>query len=296
MRELAYESVSGTPGTTAAITVAAITGTPAYPRLNNVAPTGSPIHYTVENSSGQPLCTGVGISTGANGFTRQVEYSHWDGTTYTAYPGTLYSLPSGCKIYASLSAATAAPLAAPTWNGTTGRWFEPGDRTVGTTTFTPSAAGRDHFWRFRNLHPHLVDSVAIHAAATGTIDVGIYEIDWSTGAPGKLLLGWQGVSVVAGMNQITTASRTSGSLAAGNVSIPVGDLYGMVNVSATSVTCGRTITNNGAGGSVVPDLSSAQSLLYLTRTNATSFGDSPTLTGRLTTGVAAVPALVFRGV
>lgn len=294
MRELGYETISGTPGTTAALTVAAVTS-PAFPRLNAIAPVGSAIHYTIIASDGQVISNGVGVSTGAGAFTRKVEFSSFDGTTYTV-GGSLASLPAGCTIFCGYNFSNVAPLQAPTWNGDANRWFEPGDMPVASTVYTPSATGRDHFWRFRNLNPHKIDAISVFTGAAGALDFGIYEVDWVTGGPAKLLLGWNIATTAVGANTLTLASATLGVLAGAASVLPTGDLYGMWNVSSTSVTSNRTIANVGPSGSVDADILTAKSILYATRTNATSFADSPTITGRHTTGVAGVPMVVFRGV
>jgi len=294
MRELGYETISGTPGTTAAITVTAVASPTAFPRLSDIAPIGSPVHYTVETSAGQVVCNGVGVSTAAGSFTRQVEFSKYDGTTY-AVGGTLASIPAGCIIYCGLSAFTASPLHAPSWNGDVNRWFEPSGQVVGTTAFTATATGRDHFWRFRNLHPHKIDAIGFSAGAIGTLDIGIYEVDWVTGGPGKLLAGWQGVTTSAGLQSLLMTAKTLGALAATAGPLPVGDLYGMVNVSTTTLTFARTISNTGPSGSTTIDCGTPTNVLYSARTNNTSFGDGPMPTGRHASGFATVPMIAIRG-
>lgn len=293
MRELGTENISGTPGTSATLTLTAASS-PAFPRMNEVAPVGSPIHYTIETAAGQVVANGVGISTAAGAFTRQVEYSSWDGTTYTV-AGSLASIPSGCKIYCGLSAFSAAPLAAPSWNGDANRWIEPSYNVGSSASFILTSANRDHFWRFLNRYPHKVDAVAYHAAGIATFDIGIYEVDYATGGPGKLLLGWQGVTSAAGMNTLTLAARTLGALAASPQPIPVGDLYGMMNASSTGASPGRGVPNGGAAGSIGSDMANPSNILYAGRTVNTSFGDSPTIGGRHANSFPVNPLLSFRG-
>lgn len=296
MRELGYESISGTPGTAAALTVSAVSSPIAYPRLSAIAPAGVPVHYVIESSAGQVLALGVGYSGGAGSFTRQYEFSQWNGTTYTRDPATLYSLPSGCIIYCGAGSQLLVPGVAPPSSAITERWTEPGLQVVGSTTFTPTLASRDHFWRARNLLAYQVDALHMYIAGVGTLDFGIYEVDWSNGNPGKLLLGWQGVTTVVGNNTLLFTAATLGALSAVAQSLPLGDLFFMYNVSATSITCTRTVDlSHGLGGNGMLPLSSGKPMLYLDRTNNTSFGDSPSVTW-LNSSNTKMPGVSFRGV
>lgn len=290
MYELGYENISGTPSTSASLTLTAISSPIAYPRMSAVGPASTPIYYIIENSSGQVLCAGVGLCASAGSFTRVIEFSHWNGTTYTRDPGTLYDLPSGCKVYCGVSVGTIAPLMARHESAT---WFEPAAREVTSATMTFSA-NRDYWFRFRNEYAFPVDQVAVHIAAAATLDVGIYTVDPSDASPSKLLLGWQGVVAGSGgMVEMALTSVTLGVMSAAAQPIPMGDLYVMVNVSASAP--GRVVTNGSAiSGSLVSDLANADAPLYANRTNNTSFGDDPTITGRITTTFAHSPALVFR--
>ncbi len=294
MHELARESISGTPGTAASLTVVAATS-PAYPRLSDVAALGSMLHYTIEASDGRVVCTGVGKATAAGAFTRLTEFSQFDGTTYTKQPSALASLPSGCAIYVALSATTVMPVSAPASNVSADRWVLPNDNQIATSaTGTFATTGRDHYWRVRMAYPHKVDAIAIHSTATANYDIGLYEVDWDTGNPGRLLIGWQGVSIAAGMNTILLSAATLGALSAASQRLPLGDMYWMLNMSAGGP--GRTVLYTGCSGSIVSDLASPQSILYRSRTNNTSFGDAPTITGRLAMATTHVPMIALRGV
>jgi len=295
MKELGKELISGTPGTATNLTVTAISSPISWPRMSDIGPVGAPVHYTIENTDGQVLCTGVGYSSAAGTFVRQYEFTQWNGATYTRDPGTVYSLPSGCTIYCALGAVTVTPTFAPPSNVDTDRWVEPGGQIVTTGVFTPTAINRDHFFRFRNYCGFKIDAIGLYLGAAGTLDFGIYEVDWSTGNPGKLLLGWQGVTTASGDNVLTLASATLGALSAAAQTLPVGDLFGMMNVSATTITAARTIdATAAAGGSGMLNMTATRPYIYATRTNNTSFGDSPTLTGRHTTTNARLPAVLFR--
>lgn len=296
MRELAYQSISGTPGTAAALTVVAVAGNP---RLDQVAPVGSPIFYTVEiESSGQAVCTGVGKATGAGAFTRLAEFSSYDGTDYGANPAALASIPAGCVIYCSLSGQIALPSFAPTSNVSANRWFDPsGQGGIVTTAFTVGAANRDYFWRDRLATAQKIDAFSIHAAAIGVLDLGLYEIDWATGGPGVLLLGWQGFALAAGMNTLLLTAATLGVLPKAAQRPPIADVIWMANWSATTANPARTKDATAAlSGSETADLSGPQHLLYAPRANNSTFGDSPALTGRITTAAAKVPSIGARGV
>ncbi len=297
MKELGLETISGTPGTSASITVAAVTAPVAFPRMSGVAPIGSPIHYTIESSTGQPLAEGVGHATGAGSFTRDIELSHWDGTSYTPNPSTLYNLPSGCVIYCSAAGFSTEQTYGPPSNIHATRWYEPGDKPVSASTYTPSTAGRDIFWRIRNKFSNKVDAVAIHTGAIGSMDLGIYEFDWATGNPGLLLAGWVNVTTVAAMNTLTLASSTLGVLAGqASAAMPIGDLFIGENVSATTLTSSRLIDCVMATGSTNPDLTASQPFLYTTRTQGTSFASNPTITGHNAQTNAKAPLIAFRGV
>lgn len=288
--ELGRESISGTPGTSASLTLTAATS-PAFPRMSEVAVVGVPLSYTIEDSTGQVLCTGMGVSTGAGAFTRVLEWSHYGGT-YSDNPSSLYSLPSGCVIYLSANRGNMATLYGPASAVDANQWINPTGLVCGTGG-TFSTANRDHYWRSMQMYPHKVDAIAIHAAGAASFDIGMYEVNPSTGSPGILLIGWQGVTVAAGMNTVTLASATLGALSAAAQRLPTGDVYWMLNLSASS--CSRTVANVGPSGSDSSDLSAAKSVLYRSRTNNTSFGDTPTLTGRLTTTTANVPMIPLRG-
>lgn len=297
MRELGKETISGTPGTAASLTVAAISSPIAWPRMSDVGPAGAPVHYSIENADGQPLCTGVGYSSAAGTFVRQREFSQWNGSAYSRDPATLYSLPSGCTIYCALGAVTVVPTFAPPSDVDTDRWCEPGGQVIGSTAWTPTAANRDHFWRFRNYCAFKIDAVGLYLGAAGTLDFGIYEVDWATGDPGKLLLGWQGVTTASTDNVLTLASATLGALSAAAQTLPVGDLIAMYNVDSTSVTGARTIDSSASMcGLGAISGTAAKPYLYATRTNNTTFGDSPSITGRHTTIATRLPAVMFRAV
>lgn len=297
MRELGLETVTGTPGTSAALTLSAVTSPVAFPRLSDVGPVGAPIHYIIESSTGQPLAEGVGHCTGAGAFNRDIEFSQWNGTAYTQNPTTLYSLPAGCVIYCGAAAFSTEPTYGPQSNVNSIRWYEPGDKPVSAATYTPSTAGRDIFWRIRNRFPNKIDAVAIHTGAVGNIDLGIYEFDWATGNPGLLLAGWVNVTTVNGMNTLTLASSTLGIYAGqSSAPMPIGDLFIGENVSATAVTSGRLIDCVMATGSTNPDLTAAQPFLYTTRTQGTSFASNPTITGHNAQTNAKAPLIAFRGV
>lgn len=292
MHELARESIDGTPGASASLTLVAVAA-PAYPRMHQVAASGSMLHYTIESSTGQVLCTGVGVSTGAGAFTRLAEFSHWDGTTYTRSPGALASLPAACSIYLALSATTAAPVHGPACSIDADRWVLLGPD-VPNVSGTPSlTASRDYYWRSLNCYPHKIDAIAIHSTGSASFDVGLYEVDWATGYPGKLLLGWQGKSVAGGMNTVTLASATLGSMSAVAQPLPLGDVYWALNVSAGG--CGRTVPNVGRSGSSSSDMTAPKSILYRNRTNNTAFGDAPSITGRIIDAWSNVPMISARG-
>lgn len=296
MRELAYESISGTPGTSATLTVAAVSGNP---RFNEVAPVGSPIQYTVVvESTGQQVCHGTGISTGAGGFTRVIESSSYDGTNYTMSPAAFASIPAGCVIQCSAGAADLIPTYAPPCAPGENLWFDPaGSSIITAATWTVGATGRDYFWRDRIAVNHPVDQLAIHAAAaSGLLDFGLYEINWATGKAGKLLLGWQGVTLAAGMNPLLLSAATLGVLPKSAQRLPIGDVMFMGNWSNTAGNPGRVKEGSSAmAGSLVPDLSAPQHIQYVNRTNNTTFGDNPTITGRIITAYSKIPLVAARG-
>jgi hypothetical protein len=296
MRELGYQSISGTPGTAAALTVVAVAGNPG---MHQVAPVGSPILYTIAvESTGQQVCSGVGKSTGAGGFTRSLEFSTFDGTDYLTPTATLASIPAGCVIYCSFSAFDVMPTYAPPCAPGENLWFDPAGQSIITSaTWTVGAANRDYFWRDRIAVNHPVDQLAIHAsAASGTLDFGLFEIDWATGKAGKLLLGWQGVTLAAGMNPLLLTAATLGALPKAAQRLPIGDVMYMGNWSATAGQPGRVKDGTSAmAGSLVSDLASPQHLQYVNRTNNTSFGDNPTITGRITTSYSKIPLIAARG-
>lgn len=295
MRELGCERISGTPGTAAALTLTAFTGNP---RMSAVAPVGSPIHYTVEvESTGQPVCRGVGFSTGAGGFTCAIETSSYDGTDYTMSPAAFASIPAGCIIYCSAGAFDILPSFAPACAPGENLWFDPaGFSIITSATWTVGAAGRDYFWRDRIAVNQPVDQLAIHAAAACTFDFGIYEINWATGKAGKLLLGWQGLTLAAGMNPMLLTAATLGALPKAAQRLPVGDVMFMGNWSATTGQPGRVKEGSSAmAGSLVSDLASPQHIQYVNRTNNTTFGDNPTITGRITTAYSKIPLVAARG-
>lgn len=297
MRELGLETISGTPGTSETLTISAVVAPVAWPRLSAVAPVGAPINYTIESSSGQVLAEGVGHCTAVGAFTRDIEFAQWNGASYTQNPSGLYSLPSGCVIYCGLAAFSTEPAYAPPSNVNSIRWYEPGDKPVSAATYTPSAAGRDIFWRIRNKFANKIDAVAIHTSAVGSIDVGIYEVDWATGNPGLLLAGWVNVTTVTGMNTLLLSDATLGVYAGrSSIALPIGDLFLGENVSATTITSGRLIDCVMATGSVSPDLTAAQPFLYTTRTQGTSFASNPTITGHNAQTNAKAPMISVRGV
>ena len=299
MLELGYETISGTPGTTAAITVASVSSPVAYPRLSDVGPLGAPIHYTIEDSTGLVLETGVGISTAAGSFTRIAALTQWGGSSYTTAPSGLYSLPASCIIYCSMSGFAAIQAQAITCNISANRWYEPAGLAASSSTWTPTAANRDHIWRTINRMPYKVDAIAIHASGTVSADIGIYTINASTGKPAKLLLGWKNASLVSGMNTLTLASRTDGVMSAAAASLPTGPLAFLYNTSSAAVTCNRVVSSSEAnfGGSETSDLSGSQHCLYGSRTQGNAMIDDPSLTGRLTSGtMTSMPMIAFRGV
>lgn len=295
MRELGLELISGTPGTSATLTIAAVTGNP---RINQVAPVGASIHYTVEiENTGQQVCHGVGFSTGAGSFTRAIESSAYDGTDYTFSPAGFASIPAGCVIYCSAGAADLLPTFAPPCATGENLWFDPaGPSVITSATWTVGAINRDYFWRDRIAVNHPVDQLAIHAAASGTLDFGLFEIDWTTGRAGKLLLGWQGITLAAGMNPMLLTAATLGVLPKAAQRLPIGDVMYMGNWSATAAQPGRVKDGTSAmAGSLVSDLASPQHIQYVNRTNNTSFGDNPTITGRITSAYAKIPLVAARG-
>lgn len=294
MRELGFENISGTPGTTATLTVTAKTG-PAWPRLSDVAPLGCAVHYTIKASDGQVLALGVGYPSAAGTFVRQREYSQFNGTTYTRDPATLASIPAGCTIQCSAGEASIAPTLAKPWNGDAEQWVEPGGNVVTSTTLALTN-NRDYFWRIRNLCGFATDAVALDLSAAASIDFGLYEVDRATGAPGKLLLGWQGATGGVGSNVLEYSAATLGVLAKQAQTLSLGDLVCMLNIG-TAGNASRTISPfTGIGGSGSARMTDAKPLLYANRTTGTAFGDAPTITGRITTATAGLPATPLRGV
>lgn len=293
MRELGYEDISGTPGTAASLTVTA-KSSPAWPRLSDVAPVGCAVHYTIKASDGQVLALGVGYPSAAGTFVRQREFSQFNGTTYSRAPATLADLPAGCTIQCSVGEWSIAPTLARPWNGDVEQWVEPGGNVVTSTTLALTN-NRDYFWRIRNLCGFATDAVAIDLSAAASIDFGFYEVDLATGAPGKLLLGWQGVTGGVGSNVLTYATATLGVLPKSAQLLPLGDLVCMLNVG-TAGNASRTISAyTGVGGSGSARMTDSKPLLYANRTNATALGDDPTVTGRITTSTAGLPATPLRG-
>jgi hypothetical protein len=296
MRGIGYESISGTPGTAANLTVAAVTSSP---RLSDVAPVGSPIHYTIEVlSTGQFVCHGVGISTGAGAFTRVIETDAYDNTNYTLSPASFASIPSGCVIYCAAGAFDILPTYAPVCAAAENLWFDPAgpNNNIAGATWTVGTTSRDFFWRDRIAVNQPIDRLAIHTSAICTLDFGVYEVNWSTGKPGKLLLGWQGVTTVAGMNELSLSAATLGALPKSAQRLPIGDVFFMGNWSSTTGQPNRVKDGTGAmSGSLVSDLASPQHIQYVNRTNNTTFGDNPTITGRLTTAYTKIPLVAARG-
>lgn len=295
MRELGFEDISGTPGTSASLTVTA-KSSPAYPRLSDVSPLGGAVHYIIKASDGQVLCTGVGYPSAAGTFVRQAEFTQWNGTTFTRDPASLASLPASCTIQCGVGEYSVVPPFARPWSGDADQWVEPAGNVVVSTTYAIGNANRDYFWRFRNLCAFECDAIALDFSAAATLDIGIYEVDRATGAPGKLLLGWQGATGAVGTNILTFATATLGVLAKQAQTLPLGDLIGMFNVDTTgnlSRTVAPMVNSGGSGSSRMTD---AKPFLYANRTNNTAFSDNPTITGRITTTTAGVPAIVLRGV
>lgn len=296
MRELGFERISGTPGTAAGLTLTAVAGNP---RMSAAAPVGSPIHYTVEiESAGQQVCHGVGISTGAGGFTRVVESSSYDGTDYTMNPAAFASIPAGCVIYCSAGAADLVPSNAPPCAPGENLWFDPAgqNNNVSAAAWAVGTTNRDHYWRDRIAVNKPIDQLAIHSSAICTFDFGVYEIDWATGKAGKLLLGWQGITTIAGMTPLLFSAATLGALPKSAQRLPIGDVMFMGNWSSTAGQPNRVKDGTGAmSGSLVADLSVPQMIQYANRTNGTAFGDNPSITGRLTTSYSKIPLVAARG-
>lgn len=294
LRDLALEAVSGTPGTSASLTVTAVTSPFASPRLSDVANPGVMFRYTIEASDGQALALGIGYSSAAGTFVRVQETAHYDGTTFTKDPSTLYSLPTGCTIYASASSVSIVPSLSQPISIDADKWVEPGGKEVAASTCTMTAQDRDHFFRLFNACGFKVDAIGFYAGAVGVIDVGLYAVNATDGSVGTLLLGWQGVTTASGNNILTLASATLGVLPKAAQRLPLGDLWAMLNVSSTTVTFNRTVQGNTSVGAALY-LASAAVFMYAGRTNATAFASNPTLAGRHTNGVARLPMLAFRG-
>ncbi len=295
MRELGYEAISGGPGTSASLAVTAVTSPTAYPRLSAVAPLNTPIHYTIEDSTGMVLSEGIGYSTAAGAFTRVREYSHWTGTTYTETPGSLISIPSGCVIYCGAGGSMFVPTLPPPCSIDSNRWFEPGGKAADSNGFAGSATN-EYYWQFSNLVPTKVDAVGLYLSAAGTtFDLGIYDIDASNGQPGILLVGWQNQTSVSASNILTLASATLGIYAgAASARLPIAHLFGSLCGNVTSV---KSVPHAGTSvGSNSPELTNHRALLYRARTPGTSFASTPTISGRFAASITSVPALAFRGV
>lgn len=297
MRELGLEEISGTPGTAASLTVTAVTSPYASPRMSQVASLGVPIHYIIEASNGQVLATGVGYCSVAGTFVRQYEFTQWSGTTYTKNPATLYNLPSGCKLYCGPGEATFVQAFAPPSNVDADRWVEPGGRDTVNSGYAPSGTNRDHFWRFRNLCGFKTDAVGLYlgAAAIG-IDFGLYDIDWATGNPGVLLLGWPGVTSASGDNILLYSAATSGILAKTAQTLPLGDLFACYNVASTTATISRGVAAGSTmvGGGVIA-LNSCKPMLYQARTQGAALSDPPSGLARHSTSISYVPLVALRG-
>lgn len=295
MRELGYEAIDGTPGTSASLTLSAVTNNP---RISQVTETGRPVHYTIALSNGQQRCHGIGVSTGDGTFRRIVETSVFDGTAYTINPSGFADLPSNCVIYCSAGASDVLHTPAPPCAIGEHCWFAPGGpgTIVTQASWAIGAINRDYFWRDRINVSFPIDQVAIHTTAICNIDLGIYDINWETGTPGKLLLGWQNKTTIVGMNALNLTDATLGVLNKTPQRLAIGDIFVMCNWSSTTGSPGRVIDATAASlGSLVPDLSAPQQVMYGARTQGSSFGDNPTLTGRNITPYAKMPLLAFRG-
>lgn len=295
MRELGYEAIDGTPGTSASLTLSAVTNNP---RISQVTETGRPVHYTIALSNGQQRCHGIGVSTGDGTFTRIVETSVFDGTAYTINPSGFADLPSNCVIYCSAGASDILHTPAPPCAIGEHCWFAPGGpgTVVSSASWSPGQANRDHFWRDRIAVSFPIDRVGLHAAAACNVDFGIYDINWDTGKPGKLLLGWQNKAMIGGMNSFDLTDANLGILNKTPQRMALGDIFVMCNWSATAGAPGRVIDATASSqGSLIADLAYPQQMLYTNRTQGTAFGDNPTITARNITAYAKIPLLAFRG-
>jgi hypothetical protein len=296
MRELGLQSISGAPGTAAALTLGDVAGNP---RMSAIAPVGSPIHYVVAiESTGQMVCRGVGFSTGAGGFTRVMEFATFDGADYTTDPASFGSIPAGCVIYCSGGATDIITSHAPVCGPGENLWFDPAgpNNKVSSATWTVGAVNRDYFWRDRIVVNQKIDQLAMHAsAASGVIDFAVFEVNWATGKAGKLLLGWQGVTLIAGMTPMLLSAATLGALPKAAQRLPIGDVFFMANWSNTTGQPGRVKDGTGSmDGSLVADLASPQHIQYVNRTNGTAFGDNPTITGRIASSYPNIPLVAAR--